>query len=113
MNEFENRPEYLKKKFPVLEFIRTGDGFYQIISIGDLAEIAEKVMRARKYFTNRHPRFSECDEIGIDARRAYFHGSGGMELSQNRPIDLCNNYTATLNTRAWGAFQGRIIFKKI
>ena len=109
----DSRVDYLKNKFPRIEYTQTGQGAFQIIGVGDLAEIAEKVMRSRKYFTNRSPRFAECDEIGIDARRAYFHLNGGIEISQNYPIDLGNGYSATLNTRSFGAFQGRIIFKKL
>ena len=109
----DRRSDYLKNKFPKIEYTHTGQGACQIVSVGDLAEIAEKVMKARKCFTNRSPRFAECDEIGIDARRAYFHLAGGIEISQNYPIDLGNGYSATLNTRPFGAFQGRIIFKKL
>ena len=109
----DNRSDYLKNKFPRIEYTHTGQGAFQIIGVEELADIAKKVMGARKYFANRFPRFAECDEIGIDARRAYFHLAGGIEISQNSTIDLGNGYSATLNTRSFGAFQGRIIFKKI
>jgi hypothetical protein len=110
--EMDSRDVYLQRKFPKFEYTQTGQGPYQLILVSDLAKLAEKVMMARKYFTNRSPRFAECDEIGIDAKRAYFGGKGGRELPQQQPISLGNGYTASLATRSFGDYQGRIIFRK-
>ena len=57
------RIKYLQKRFPRLEYY----GTIQIVGKSDLRRIAETVLKARKYFTNREPhRWAEYDEIGID-----------------------------------------------
>lgn len=86
----DNRSAYLQKRFPRLEYY----GPVQIVTKGDLRRIAETVISARKYFTNREPyRWAELDEIGIDPqplwncpRFSWIELGGGYKafISQNR-----------------------------
>jgi hypothetical protein len=103
--------QYLIRNFPWHEYDSTRDGAIQLVSLGEIAEIAERVCRARRVFRNRSPRFASLTEIGMDSSRCYIYGMGGRPVDGNTWIDLGNGYEAYFELRSFGDFEARICFR--
>lgn len=102
--------EYIRNKFPKFTYY----GRKQSISDKGIAEIAKKVLSAKRVFCNRSPRFIEFNEAGIDAHNCHlFDSMTYRELPMYQWFEVADGVEVYINPRQFGDQSAQICVRAV